>query len=189
MFKVPWKFNVPNALSILRILLVPVIAVLYLKSKENETLLYWSIAALAVSALSDFFDGIIARRFNQITEFGKLLDPIADKLTQFTVVLCLAIRNHDLIPLLVICFVKELCQAIGGYLLLRRGEKVRAAKWYGKMATGIFYLSMGLMVLFPDMPPLAFWTLIALVVGWMLFAFYNYIKVFLGARQTPPDKN
>ena len=118
MRKIPWKWTVPNALSLFRLLLVPVIAITYWASEYDETYLYVAVGALVLSGLSDAMDGWIARRFNQITEIGKLLDPIADKLTQVTVVVCLTLRYPRLLPLLAICVVKEACQAIGGFLLL-----------------------------------------------------------------------
>lgn len=82
---------------------------------------------------------------------GKLLDPLADKLTQIAVVLSLAIRHKEVIPLLVICVLKELAQAAGGVFLLRRGEQIRGAKWYGKVSTFVFYGVMAL-ILFVPMP-------------------------------------
>lgn len=107
MVSIEWKMTIPNALSLFRIALVPAFAVLYLCSGPDNYLLYWALGILVLSGLTDSFDGIIARKFNQITDLGKLLDPIADKLTQVTVVLCLAIRNTYLIPLLIICVVKD----------------------------------------------------------------------------------
>ena len=185
--KVEWKWTIPNVLSLVRIALVPVIAALYLNSNKYPSLLYWSFGALALSALSDALDGFIARRLHQITDIGKLLDPVADKLTQITVVLCVTIRDLHLLPLLIICVVKELCQSIGGLLLLRKGEKVRGAKWYGKVSTFVFYFAMALIVLWTDMPRPLFIGLIVLVSGWMLFAFFNYMRVFLAARRALPS--
>ena len=104
------KMNIPNALSLVRIVLLPVFATLYLMSNQYSNLLYWSFGVLLLSGITDSLDGIIARKFNQITELGKILDPVADKLTQVTVVLCLAVRSLELIPLLIICFAKELIQ-------------------------------------------------------------------------------
>ena len=109
------EWNIPNLLSLLRLLLVPAFVVLFF---GNETQFYWSFVVLALSGLSDAADGFIARKFNQITDFGKLLDPIADKLTQVTVVICMAIKYNQLLPLAVLCLIKESFQSIGGFLLL-----------------------------------------------------------------------
>ena len=185
---IEWKMNIPNTLSLMRIVLVPVFVVLYLLSEENPPLLYWSFGVLIFSGVTDSLDGIIARKCNQITELGKLLDPVADKLTQVSVVICLATRYYQVIPLVVICFVKELAQSIGGLILLRRGAEVRGASWYGKVSTFVFYGVMALIVLLPDMADWVRLLLLALVAVWMLFAFFNYMRVYLGITKTLPPK-
>ena len=182
MVSIEWKMTIPNALSLFRIALVPAFAVLYLCSGPDNYLLYWALGILVLSGLTDSFDGIIARKFNQITDLGKLLDPIADKLTQVTVVLCLAIRNTYLIPLLIICVVKELGQSIGGLILLHRGEKIQGAKWYGKVSTFVFYGVMALIVLWDGMPLWLSIVLVSIVAALMLFAFFNYMKVYCRIR-------
>lgn len=186
--QVEWKMNVPNALSLLRLILLPVFATLYLMSEEHPALLYWSFAVLVLSGITDSLDGIIARKYNQITDLGKILDPVADKLTQVMVVLCLAIRNPAVIGLLVICLVKELCQGIGGLFLLRRGAKIDGAKWYGKVSTFVFYGVMALIVLWQGMPAPLMISLIAVVALLMLFAFFNYMKVFFSIKKEMPEK-
>lgn len=184
--QVEWKMTVPNALSLFRIVLLPVFVVLYLNSQDNSAMLYGAVGVLLLSGLSDALDGFIARRFGQISDLGKILDPVADKLTQVTVVLCLALRYHELIGLLVICLVKEACQALGGLLLLLRGQAIRGAHWYGKVSTFVFYGAMFLIVLWPGMPSWLFTTLIVLVAVCMLFAFYKYMRVFFQIRKTLP---
>ena len=97
------NINIPNALSVLRILIIIPFVYFFMNMRILE-----AMACLVISGLSDMFDGMIARRFNQFTELGKMLDPVADKLTQVTVVICLAIQNPILIPLLAIFVIKEL---------------------------------------------------------------------------------
>lgn len=189
--RLKWEWTVPNMLSLFRIALIPLFAVLYLKSEQQPALLGWSIFTLVLSGLTDMFDGLIARTCNQITEIGKILDPIADKLTQVTVVLCLTLRIPRLWPLLAICFVKELLQSIGAVLLLFRGQsQVQAARWYGKISTVVFYVTMALYVVFPpapqkplvgdwNMPLWMFMALGGLVALLMLIAFSGYARVFL----------
>ena len=188
MIKVEWKWNVPNALSLLRLFLVPVIVVTYWLSDPNE-IPYVSIGALVLSGISDSLDGIIARHFNQITDIGKLLDPVADKLTQVAVVVCLSLRYRELLPLMLICVVKELCQAVGGLLLLHRGEKVRGARWFGKVSTFLFYGVMILIVAFPDMPHALLIGLVALVGAAMLFAFVNYLRMYCQIRKEQKESS
>ncbi len=189
--KLKWEWTVPNVLSLFRIVLVPVFAVLYLKSEQQPALLGWAIGTLALSGLTDMLDGLIARKCNQISEVGKVLDPTADKLTQVTVVLCLTLRMPRLWPLLVVCFIKELLQSIGAALLLfREQSEVQAARWYGKISTVVFYVTMALYVMFPpapavplvggwNMPLWLFAALSATVALLMLIAFYGYARVFL----------
>lgn len=178
--------NIPNGLSILRILLVPVFVALYLKGIQpgQEALQYWSFVVLALSGLTDCFDGMIARRFHQITDLGKILDPVADKMTQMAVLICLVVHYPRLLPLLIICVCKELGQLIGSAIMLHRGAAIQGAKWYGKLTTIVFYLVMAAFVLWGDRMN---W-IVMLVLGGglgilMLFAFFNYVKVFLGAKK------
>lgn len=186
---VKFVWNIPNALSIVRLLLLPVFVVLILVVERNADVPVWSFAVLVLSGVTDSLDGIIARRFNQITDIGKLLDPVADKITQVTVVICLAVRYTVLIPLVVICLIKELIQAAGGYILLRRGEKIQGARWFGKVSTFVFYGAMALIVLLPDMPDWVRIGLVVLVAALMLFSFIKYMMMFLHIRQDLPAKD
>ncbi len=175
---VEMQMNVPNALSIVRLLLLPVFACLFLND-----LVYWSFAVLALSGLTDLFDGIIARRFNQITPLGKILDPLADKVTQVAVVICLAIKYQPIIPLAIICFLKEAAQGVGGWLLLRRGVKPQGARWYGKISTFVFYGAMTAIVVFPDMSETLRLVLVLIVAVLMVFAFVRYFMEYLRIRR------
>lgn len=192
--KVRFEWTVPNMLSILRLLLVPVFAVLYLTSGEHPARLYWSIGALLLSGLSDALDGYIARRFNQISESGKLLDPLADKLTQVTVLVCVTVRCPALIPLLIICAVKELLQLIGGAILLHGGDcGIEGSHWYGKLATFVFYGVMAVFLFFELRPmTMPLWleiVLIVLVSGLMLNAFFRYLGLFLKMHRAQEEQS
>lgn len=144
-------WTIPNLLSFIRIILVPIFAVLFLQDK-----LLWAVVVLAISGLSDLFDGKIARRFNQISELGKMLDPIADKLTQGTIAVLLFItfyrvenRTLHLFAWVFLLFIiKELVMLIGGALMIGFGIHPGAAEIYGKAATMAFYLVMLLIMAF-----------------------------------------
>ncbi|MCI8633468.1 MAG: CDP-alcohol phosphatidyltransferase family protein [Lachnospiraceae bacterium] len=141
-------WTIPNILGYIRLLLIPVFAVLYLK----EYYLGASIA-LAVSILSDFLDGIIARRFNQITELGKFLDPVADKLTQATIVVCLAFRYPLLWAIFAVEVLKEGFMLVAGAIMLKvKGRKLNGAKWYGKVTTAVMDFTLLFLLIFPHMP-------------------------------------
>lgn len=174
------NLTVPNALSVLRILLIPFFAYYFLQGEMVA-----AVVVLALSGLSDAFDGMIARRFNQITELGKLLDPFADKLTQGTVAVCIAIRYPSIWPLLALLVLKEFVMLCGACHLFKNHKKPCAAKWYGKVSTLLFYVSMTLIVVldgFFDLPERTFNMIStgALVVtaGFMVYAFIRYFGVF-----------
>lgn len=174
-----WVWNVPNVLSIIRLLLVPVIAIMLLECDKDPALFVWAAVCIAVSGITDVLDGIIARKCNQITEIGKVLDPAADKLTQLTVLVCLTICKLELLPVMVICLCKEGCQIVGGILLLGQGEKMRQSKWFGKLSTVVFYTAASAIVAFPKMPTWLFICLITIMGATMLFAFIRYFIIFV----------
>ena len=179
MGRLKFVWNIPNMLSLVRLALIPAFVVLYLSDYFE-----WSLVALALSGLTDLFNGMIARKLNQITEIGKLLDPIADKLTQIAVLVCLTIRNPSLTILVVICFVKELLQVIGGWILFSRKEIIRGAKWFGKVSTFTFYIVMLAFALWWSL--MASWlrvTLIAVVAATMIFSFVMYLLMYFQLRR------
>lgn len=144
-------WTIPNLLSALRIVMVPIIAVLFLKGQT-----IWAVVVLALSGLSDFFDGKIARRFNQISALGKILDPIADKLTQITLAIVLFYvfwkadneSIHAFAWVFLLFVAKELIMLIGGAVMLAFEIRPGAAEMPGKVATMVFYLVMVLVVAF-----------------------------------------
>ena len=172
-YNVTWKWNVPNALSLVRIVLIPVFLVLYFAGWDR-----WAFIVLIISGVTDALDGFIARRFHQITDCGKLLDPIADKLTQVAVVVALATRYGELLPLAILCLVKESCQAVGGAIMLRRRGEVRGSRWFGKASTVVFYASMAALVLL-SLPPIVRRLLVVVVGVCMLLAFVGYLRMFI----------
>lgn len=148
--KITWKevYSIPNILCYIRIILIPVFIYAYVNAKsEND----YFIAAFIIllSGLTDFADGYIARRFNQVTELGKVIDPIADKLTQVAIVVALMFKIKWMIFLVVLLIIKEASMGINGLLLLRRGKKLDGALWFGKVSTAVFYLATFLIILLP----------------------------------------
>ncbi len=141
-------FTVPNILVYIRVLLIPVFVYIYIHA-ETDSDYYPALAVMVVAFLTDFFDGKIARRFNLVTDLGKILDPIADKLYQFAVALCLMFKFENMIYVAVIIFIKELIMGLMGLALLDKGGKVFGAKWYGKVCTFIVDCSMVFLFLSP----------------------------------------
>ncbi len=174
------NLTVPNAMSVFRILLIPVFVVFAVHDNIPGALV-----ALGLSGLSDALDGFIARKFNQITELGKMLDPFADKLTQGAVAICIAIRYPSICPLLVLFVIKELAMLCGACYLLQKQKKPCAAKWYGKVSTALFYLSIALIVVLDSFmhvtePTFVIVSTAALVVtaASMIYTFVRYAAIF-----------
>ena len=179
MTRMKWEWTIPNVLSLVRLALIPAVAATYLADLD----IWIPATLLGISGLTDLFDGAIARKFNQVSEIGKLLDPIADKFTQIAVIICLAIKNPTLWWLVAIIAVKEILQGIGGVLLLCSNVKVHAAEWFGKLSTMFFYVVMVAIVSFPDMPTPLMYALIALVGSAMIAAFFGYLATYLRLRR------
>ena len=183
------NINVPNALSLLRILLIAPFVYYYIQRQIVP-----AIVCLLLSGLSDMLDGKIARRFNQFTEVGQMLDPVADKLTQGTVAICLAVDHPILLPVLAIFVVKELTMLIGGtYLVFKAKKRPSGAMWYGKVGTILFYFSFGLIV-----APKGIWhieilplsiALLTITAIFMLYALYRYFRIFLTLLHSSDPKD
>ncbi len=188
--QVQWKWTVPNVLSLLRIGILPVFIILYIRSciLDSVTLMYTAFGLLVLSGLTDCFDGWIARRFHQESEIGKLLDPVADKLTQVAVLIALTTQYREFLPLLVLCTVKEMLQGLGGIIVLGKGMEMRSSKWYGKVSTTVFYVAVAAIVLWKEMPHWLVLTLVATVGVLMLFAFVRYVQLFLAIRKDMPSQ-
>lgn len=184
-----WKkeiLTIPNLLSLLRLLMIPVYVVIYLNATELWHY-YLSAAILAISCLTDMVDGQIARRFNMITNLGKILDPVADKATQFALILCLASRYWMMYLLIVLFVVKEGFQLIAGGLNLRKGKMLEGALLSGKVCTTVMFVSMILMVMLPSMEALTGNLLIAIDIVFMLIAFGDYIMAYYGKQTMVKD--
>lgn len=113
---------------------------------------YWAAGIYALAFLTDVLDGYIARKYDLITKLGRILDPLSDKLMTFTVILCVCLAG--IIPrwAALIFFCKELALGVGGMFLLRRTHDVISANWLGKLSTGVFFVVLAALVLFPQIP-------------------------------------
>ncbi len=128
--------HIPNALTILRFILIPFIVYYIAKEKYVDAFIY-----LTISGITDVLDGIIARKFNFITNFGKLIDPLADKATQISILVTLSLKNIIPIWILVIVFLKEFVMVSGASFLYGK-ELVVSSRWYGKLSTVLFYIAI-----------------------------------------------
>ena len=132
-------FNIPNCICFFRILLIPLFLYVYFVADFKNRYLVAAFV-LVISGISDFLDGFIARKFNMVTDFGKFIDPVADKLTQFVVAITLLFSYPLAWVLLIIIILKDLMLAIVGLYLYDYGLKITGASWWGKIATAYFYV-------------------------------------------------
>ena len=184
-----WKkdlFTIPNWLSLFRLLLIPVYVVIYLNAEESVD---YAIAAaiFAVSCLTDAIDGKIARRFHMISTIGKFLDPVADKATQFTLLVCLAIKHPVHNPMLWVLaglmIIKESFQLIAGIIQFRKGKMLTGALLSGKICTAILFISLIVMVLMPELNNIVVTVITVIDAVFMLISFAHYAVTYY--KQTP----
>lgn len=170
--------TIPNILSIARLIIIPIFVSMYLKA---ETAMDYQVVAIIVfvSGLTDFVDGFIARKFSQITEIGKVLDPVADKLTQFAIIICLVSRYELMKPLLVLFVVKECMMGILGlYFMKNRKQKLDGAQWFGKVSTAVFYAGSIILFFFYDLDTLIVNTLIVIIALFLFISMINYAQTY-----------
>ena len=148
--------TIPNLLSLVRICLIPLIIWLF---AVKEDYLLTGITVI-FSGLTDVVDGFIARRFNMISDLGKVLDPFADKATQLTVIVLLIIRFPLMVLPLGIGVIKEIFMAISGYMVVKKCDVVLSAEWHGKLATVILTVAMALHLIWSEIPKAVSATLI-----------------------------
>lgn len=170
-------FSIPNLMGYFRILLIPLFSWMYCTADSTGDY-YAAAVVVGISGLTDMFDGKIARRFNMITELGKFIDPLADKLTQAALLICLAIRYPLMRAVLVLFVIKEGFMAVMGALLLPRGKKLDGAMWFGKVCTAVLYAVLFLLLLLPGIGTTAANVLIGICGAFLLFSFLMYIPVF-----------
>ena len=184
-----WKkdiWSIPNLLSLFRLVLIPVYVSIYLRAETREQYILAG-CILAVSCLTDMIDGKIARKFNMITTLGKMLDPLADKLTQLTLTLCLSLKYPVLYPVLALLVVKELVQLALGVLFLRRGKMLHGALMAGKVCTTVLFVSLIALVLLPGMPGTAVNCIAVIDSVFLAISFISYLHAYFGKEVKVQD--
>lgn len=172
--------TIPNILSAIRIVLVPVFAIIYFADSVANHY-YIAAGVLVLSGFTDILDGTIARRFNMISSFGKVIDPLADKLTQGVAVICLSVRHPLIIPLLILLCAKELTMLLCSIRLLKMGLRPSEAKWWGKMSTVAIFIFMVAVLasdIFTAIPTAIIIALEVITAVCMLFSLFNYYPIF-----------
>lgn len=180
MFINNWKheiLTIPNILSMIRLLMIPIYTDIYLNaSKQEDYILAGCI--LALSCITDGLDGYIARRFHMCTILGKILDPLADKLTQLTLTFCLCHQYPAMIPVMALLILKETLQLIGTIILINRGVCLPGPMPAGKLCTGVFFTSLIVLVLFSGIPNIIIFIIAGADALLLLLAFFSYYSLF-----------
>jgi cardiolipin synthase len=189
MFIRNWKkdvFTIPNLLSLFRLLLIPVYISIYLKAKQPSSFLL-SGAILGLSCLTDLLDGWIARRFNMVTTLGKILDPIADKLTQFSLLLCLYLKYPQILYILLLFILKESFQGIVGFIYLRRGQMLPGALMAGKICTAVLFVSLILLIALPNPSHRTVGAITLVDSFFLVHSFAHYFAAYFGTHALVQD--
>lgn len=183
-FKPSDLYTIPNILTYLRFLLVVPFVYFFIQAKFVDPAYYIAAAVcVGLSGLTDCFDGLLARKLNQQTSLGRILDPAADKFTLIAVAVCMVIYIPALLPLMLVLMVKDLTMMICGLILLSKKIPLPASRWYGKMATVVFYLSVSVIIFLKAVYGYENTVLITILfcvtTACMIFALLNYSKMFL----------
>ena len=181
-----WKkevFTIPNLLSFFRLILIPVYISIYLKADQPMDYVL-AASVLAVSCFTDLIDGKIARRFNMRSSVGLVLDPVADKATQFSLMLCLALEYPVLWSLTFLFIIKESFQLIAMLIFYCKGKMLKGALFSGKICTTVLFISLIIMVLLHDMIRPDIVQIITYIDGiFMLISFIHYVITYW--KKTP----
>lgn len=181
--------NIPNALTVLRMIMIPVMVYVF-----NNFGAHWAVLVYALASLTDVLDGYIARKYNQITDFGKLMDPLADKLMVIAMLVMLVVKAFIPAWVLIVVVCKELMMVLGAALLLGGRKVVVMANKLGKAATAAFFAAIVLACMRDVWLPL--WTvgtgLMYVAVTLSIIAMISYARAYLiqgrNDRTVKPDE-
>lgn len=180
-----WK--IPNILCYIRFLLIPVFIVLYIKASTPYEYLRAAIVVF-ISGITDFLDGFIARRFDLVTDLGKIIDPMADKLTQASLIFVLVVKIKWMFLLLILFVTMQLFLLVAGLVMLRKGTKLSGAKWFGKVSTTVFYATMLVLVSMPTLEYQVTNILMVVCGTFLALSFFMYVREYILMYQKLKDK-
>lgn len=171
-------WQIPNILCYIRFMLIPVFVVLYIKAEYPKEYLR-AAAVVLISGITDFLDGFIARKFDMITELGKLIDPVADKLTQASLIFVLVVKIKWMFLLLILFVVLQLFLLIAGLVMLKKNARLNGAKWFGKVSTTVFYAVMLVLVSYPALDDKIANILMLVCGAFLLLSLIMYIREYI----------
>ncbi len=170
-------FTIPNLIGYLRLLLIPVFCWVYITADSSRDYLL-AAGIVLFSSFTDLFDGMIARKFNQVTELGKILDPVADKLTHGAMAICLATRYPLMWALIALMALKEGYMAVMGLHFLKKDKMLDGAMWFGKICTATLFTGLCCLFFFYQISSLTANILISVMMVVMLITLCMYVPVF-----------
>lgn len=174
--KISWNIlTIPNILSMLRVAMIPIIARLYFDEEY-----YGAVGVMILSGITDIIDGFVARKFNMTSNLGKILDPVADKLTQGLIILCLAIRYPYMLIIFGLMAIKELVLSIVGIMAIKKTQKVKSANWHGKITTFLLYANIIAHILWVDIPKSMSYSLVGICLVFIILSFCMYFSSDIG---------
>ena len=175
-------FTIPNIMGYIRILLIPIFCWMYINAQTPHDY-FWATMVVLFSSFTDLFDGMIARKFNMVTELGKVLDPVADKLTHAAMAVCLATRYPLMWVLIALMLVKEGYMGIMGIRFLKKGKMLDGAMWFGKICTAVLFIGLVGLFFFYRLPAAAVNACIAVMMIVMVITLCMYVPVFRKMKQ------
>ena len=180
-------FNIPNLMGYFRILMIPVFLFLYANADTGGEL-FAAFFVLGLSYLSDLLDGMIARKFNMVTDWGKMLDPIADKLTQIALAVAVTVHYPLIVDLLVFFVLKELYMGLAGLFLIKKGKPINGATWYGKVCTVVVDIGVFILLICPDLSYEVANLIILIMLITMALTWIRYIVFHIGIYRNKDKK-
>lgn len=165
--------NIPNILSLIRLCVVPAVPLVYFSEVPGANL--WAAFIYLAASLTDVLDGYIARKYNMTTRLGRVLDPLADKLMSFCVLVCIIINEPRLFWAGIVFFTKETCMGVGALIQYRRIHDVPPSNIIGKVATAFFFVVCFVILVYPGLNETVRAAAIASALGLNLLAFFIYL--------------
>lgn len=178
-FKIKDLVAIPNILCYLRIIMVGVFLYIY-NTATSQNDYYIAMLVVMVAGITDFLDGRIARKFNMITDLGKVIDPVADKLMQFAMLITLKFNVKNMYMLTIYLIIKEVVLALIAFIILKtKGRRLNGAKWYGKVCTAVLYVVMLVFVAVPQLNAYLRNALLIVCAAAITLSFVMYIRLYI----------
>ena len=178
-FKIKDLVAIPNILCYLRIIMVGVFLYIY-NTATSQNDYYIAMLVVMVAGITDFLDGRIARKFNMITDLGKVIDPVADKLMQFAMLITLTFNVKNMYMLTIYLIIKEVVLALIAFIILKtKGRRLNGAKWYGKVCTAVLHVVMLVFVAVPQLNAYLRNALLIVCAAAITLSFVMYIRLYI----------